>query len=116
MRFSGSPYSFVIVALSALVLAGCSTYPYRVAAPKDLQRQLKLVRETQEPPYKQAISLCYSRSLNTPEDLVAEAQLICGRGQVEFLESDTFWTPCSIQQPARATFLCHPIPATSSPQ
>ena len=110
MRFSGSAYGAGIIMFSALVLAGCEAIPYQVATPKSVQRQLELDRKAETPPYKSAISLCYRRSLNTPEELISEAKLICGGGQVKFLGSDTFWTPCSVNQPARATFICIPAP------
>ncbi len=110
MRFSGSAYGAAIIALSALVLAGCGSIPYAVATPKSVQRQLDLERIAEALPQRWAISLCYSRALNTPEELTSEAKLICGNGQVKFLETDIFWTPCSLQQPARATFICTPAP------
>ncbi len=118
MKFSGSAYGAAIFALSALVLAGRGSIPYQVATPKSVQRQLEL--ELGEPPplesgaeaapRKRAVSLCYSRAFNTPEELMSEAGLICGSGQAKFLESDIFWTPCSLQQPTRATFICTPAP------
>ncbi len=110
MRFSGSAYGLVISAMSALILAGCGSVPYAVGTPKPVQRQLVLERKAEVPTYRRAISLCYNSSLNTPEELVSEAELICGGGQVKFLESDIFWTPCSLQQPVRATFICTPAP------
>ena len=108
MRFSGSARGAAIFALSALVLAGCGSIPYPVATPISVQRQLDLERKAEAPPHRWAISLCYSRALNTPEELMSEARFKCGSGQVKFLESDIFWTPCSLQQPARATFICTP--------
>ena len=114
MKFSGPPTGVIFLALAALVLAGCESIPYDVAAPKSVQRQLERElldqSETAASPHRRAISLCYSRSLDTPEELKAEAQLICANGEVEFLGSDTFWTPCSLAQPARATFVCTPAP------
>jgi hypothetical protein len=118
MKFSGSATGAAILALAALVLAGCVSIPYEVAAPKSVQRQLERelgdppadLSETEASPRKRAISLCYGRGLNTPEELKAEAQLICANGEVEYIGSDTFWTPCSLAQPVRATFMCTPAP------
>ncbi len=110
MRLCGLARGVVMFALPVLVLAGCGPIPYQVAAPKSVQRQLEPERKTGTPSPRKAISLCYSQSFNTPEALMAEASLICGSGQVKFLESDIFWTPCSLQQPARATFICTPAP------
>lgn len=110
MRVNGSACGAAIIALAVLLAAGCSPIPYRVAAPKPLLHQIKLEKKAGTLPPRRAISLCYSRRINTPEALMSEAKLICGSGQVKFLESDIFWTPCSLQQPARATFICTPAP------
>ncbi len=116
MRLSGSVCCASIFAVSALVLAACSPIPYSVAAPIAVQRQLERelgepapgLSEQEKPSPNRAISLCYSRTFNTPEEVLSEAKLMCGTGQVKLVGTDIFWTPCSLQQPARATFICTP--------
>jgi len=56
----------------------------------------------------QAISLCYGRQFNEPEDLLAVAQEICTGGRVEFYGEDPGWRYCALLQPRRATYICYP--------
>ena len=109
VKFTGPAFAMVI-SLTALILAGCGQVPYEVATPKSVNRQLALEQKLETAPPRRAISLCYGRAINTPEEVLAQAEMICGSGQVKFLKSDAFWTPCSLQQPARATFICTPAP------
>ncbi len=100
--------------LLLLALAACSSRPYVVVAPKELAPQLSAGRAAAEEAGRLAprlLSLCYSRSLNTPEELLEEARYQCRDGEVTYLDSDLFWTPCGLLQPVRASFLCRPAPS-----
>ena len=97
--------------LLLLALAGCSARPFVVAAPKALAPQLSAERAAAEKvghPAPRLLSLCYSRTLNTAEEVLAEARYECSEGEVTYLDSDLLWTPCGLFQPVRASFLCQP--------
>lgn len=99
--------------LLLLALAACSARPFVVAAPKALAPKLSVERAAAEEAGRLAprlLSLCYSRTLNTPEEVLAEARYECAEGEVTYLDSDLYWTPCGLLQPVRASFLCRPIP------
>ncbi len=98
--------------LLLLVLAACSSRPFVVAAPKALAPQLSAETAAAEEAGRLAprlLALCYSRSLNTPEEVLEEARYQCRDGEVTYLDSDQFWTSCGLLQPVRASFLCRPI-------
>jgi hypothetical protein len=97
--------------LLLLVLAACSARPFLVSPPKALAPKLETEQAAAERaghPAPRLLSLCYSRTLNTPEEVMAEARYACAQGDVTYLDSDLFWTPCGLLQPVRASFLCQP--------
>ena len=115
MKLEGATRAVLVLVLAALALSACSPLPYRTQNPKSVERQLKNLQESDQAARHVgsfAFSLCYSKYVNTPEDLLNEAQYVCEDGQVTYLESDTFWTSCSLQQPVRASFLCTPKQST----
>jgi hypothetical protein len=100
--------------LLLLALAACSSRPFVVAAPKALAPKLSAERAVAVKAGLLAprlLSLCYSRTLNTPEEVLAEARYECSEGEVTYLDSDLYWTPCGLLQPVRASFLCRPAPS-----
>lgn len=110
MKLSAQARGVVVMVLAAFALVACSPLPYQTSVPKSVARDLK--RQSGQAgttgPAPKAIALCYSDMINTPQDLMEEARLICGDGSPRYLGTDTFWTSCSVLQPARATFLCAP--------
>ncbi len=100
--------------LLLLVLAACSARPFVVGTPKALAPMLTAEQAAAEKvghPAPRLLALCYSRTLNSPEEVLAEAQYECAEGEVTYLDSDLFWTPCGLLQPVRASFLCRPAPS-----
>ncbi len=105
-----------IVAACALVaaLAACSARPFVVGAPKALTRALEREAADAEEtaaPRPRIVSICYGRPFNSPEEVLEEARLACPDGEVTFQDTDSFWTPCGLLQPVRASFLCQPAPS-----
>ncbi len=100
--------------LLLLALSACSSRPFVVDAPKALGPKLSAEQAAAAKagnPGPRLLSLCYSRTLNTPEEVLAEASYECAEGAVTYLDSDTLWTPCGLLQPVRASFLCQPAPS-----
>ncbi len=94
-------------------LAACSPRPYPVAGPGSLTRALEpeqAAAAEAERPVPRIVSICYSSLLNTPEEVLEEARYECQDGEVRFHDKDSFWTPCGLLQPVRASFLCTPGP------
>ena len=113
MPFETRTRRVLTACLLLLALAGCSARPFVVAAPKALAPQLSAEQAAAEKAGRLAprlLSLCYSRTLNTPEEVLAEARFECAEGEVTYLDSDLLWTPCGLLQPVRASFLCRPVP------
>ncbi len=101
--------------LLLLALAACSARPFVVPSPKALAPKLSDEQAAAEKvghPAPRLLSLCYSRALNTPEEVLAEARYKCAKGEVTYLDSDLLWTPCGLFQPVRASFLCQPAAST----
>lgn len=103
--------------LAALAGTACSLLPYPTATPKALQRELKAY--VNEDAQGQAgapvgLSFCHNKAFNSPKEVMDEAKLLCQNGKVTFYDTDTLWTPCSLLQPTRATFLCTPRQAAGA--
>lgn len=113
MPFESRSRRVLTACLLLLALAGCSARPFVVAAHKALAPQLSAEQAAAAKaghPAPRLLSLCYSRTLNTPEEVMAEARFECAEGAVIYLDSDLLWTPCGLLQPVRASFLCQPSP------
>ncbi len=113
MPFGMSVCRILVVCALAAALAACSARPYKVSVPKSLTRDLERQwADTADRggPAPKIISLCYGTLLNTPEEVLEEARYECGGGEVTFYDADSFWTPCGLLQPVRASFLCTPRP------
>ncbi len=111
MPFQSRSRCVLTASLLLLALAACSTRPFVVTAPKALAPQLSADRAAAVKaghPAPRLLSLCYSRTLNTPEEVLAEARYECSEGEVTYLDSYLLWTPCGLLQPVRASFLCQP--------
>ncbi len=93
----------------AAALGACSARPYKISVPKSLTRAREAAVEAGHPAPR-IISICYGRLLNTPEEVLDEALYECRDGEITFLDADTFWTPCGLLQPVRASFICTPRP------
>ncbi|MCH8810074.1 MAG: hypothetical protein IH993_09630 [Proteobacteria bacterium] len=66
-------------------------------------------------PAPRIVSVCYGNWLNTPEEVLDEARYECRDGEVSNRDKDSFWTPCGLLQPVRASFLCMPRTQPSEP-
>lgn len=104
MRGTRVSRTVLVAAAAALVLSACSALPYATAVPKAVERELK----RQGSGGQRAVALCYSDTINTPQELKDEARLLCGGGTPAYQGTDSFWTSCSVMQPSRATFMCEP--------
>jgi len=114
MPFESRTRRALTAGLLLLVLAACSARPFVVKAPKALAPKLSAEQAAAAKagnPAPRLLSLCYSGTLNTPEEVLAEARYECAEGEVIYLDSDLFWTPCGLLQPVRASFLCRPAPS-----
>ena len=114
MPFETRTRRVLTACLLLLALSACSARPFVVAAPKALASELTAEQAAAEKAGRLAprlLSLCYSRTLNTPEEVMAEARYECAEGEVTYLDSDLLWTPCGLLQPVRASFLCTPSPS-----
>ncbi len=113
MPFGLDARRIVVACALAAALAACSARPYQVSVPKSLTRDLKRQwgdTADRGGPAPKIISLCYGTLLNTPEEVLEEARYECRDGEVTFRDADSFWTPCGLLQPVRASFLCTPRP------
>ncbi len=111
MRQYRSVRGCLVFALAAAVLTACGSLPYPTGIPKSVERQLKPHTNKDGTAKKGAprvLSFCYSESINTPQQIMEEARLACEGGTVTLRDRDIFWTPCSVLQPRRATFICTP--------
>ena len=104
MRRNLAATNVLLAMTAAVALSACSSRPYATALPKAVERQLK----RQDASAQRAVSLCYSKRINTPQELKDEAKLLCGKRTPVYRGTDTFWTSCSLMQPSRATFMCAP--------
>ena len=114
MPFQSRTRRVLTACLLLLTLAACSARPFVVGAPKTLAHKLSAEQAAAAKagnPAPWLLSLCYSRTLNTPEEVLAEARYECSGGDVTYLDADLFWTPCGLLQPVRASFLCRPTPS-----
>jgi len=108
------PSGLVLLALAALLLAGCSARPFRSTPSPALQEELtrELAAGPDAAPWARpgarVVSICYSRALNTPEEVWQEAQLSCPTGTLTYRDSDVIWNRCALLQPAKANFICTP--------
>ncbi len=109
MPFGMNARRVVVACALAVALAACSARPYKVSVPKSVTRAREAAVEAGRPAPK-IISLCYGTLLNTPEEVLEEARYECRDGEVAFHDADSFWTPCGLLQPIRASFLCTPRP------
>ncbi len=101
----------LVACVLAAGLAACSARPFPVSAPASLTRALEPRQEAAAEaglPVPRVVSLCYGKALNTPEEVLDEARYECRDGEITFLDADSFWTPCGLLQPVRASFICTP--------
>lgn len=100
--------------LLILALAACSPRPFPTtpapAVQEDLARELEAgeAAAVWARPGARVVSICYSGTLNAPEEVRAEAQLYCPGGTLTYRQSDMIWNRCALLQPAKATFICTP--------
>lgn len=114
MPIGSSVRNVLTACLLLAAVAACSARPFVVPAPKSLAPKLASERAAAKQaghPAPRLLALCYSGTLNTPEEVLAEARFECAGGEVTYLDSDLFWTPCGLLQPVRASFLCQPAPS-----
>lgn len=94
----------------AVALAACSNFPYQVSSPKELRKQLQQEQIDSDGPKAKIVSLCYSGTFNSQDELLEEARYVCPDGTVEFREEDLFRNGCALTQATRASFICTPNP------
>jgi hypothetical protein len=97
----------------AVMLAGCSTAPYRIEAATNPPWELFRARDLPvlDPPLSERahrLELCYGAAVNSEEDILALAEELCGSGRLVLEDQNTFWNGCSILQPTRVTYICDP--------
>ena len=103
--FAGRMIGTGSVALAAALLLGaCSIFPFPGKASKELSQEVEQLPEAEREKVR-AISICYSNLLNTPEEVLEEAQVACG-GEVTYRDSDLMWSSCTLLQPASANYIC----------
>lgn len=115
MSFEFRARQAVTACLLLLVLAACSARPFVVPPPEALAPKLaeeQAAAKKAGHPSPRLLSLCHSRA-NSPEALLAEARYECAEGDVTYLSSDWFWSPCGLLQPIRASYLCQPTPTSA---
>ena len=116
MPFGMNACRILLACALAAGLAACSARPFPVSAPASLTRALEPRQEAATEaglPVPRIVSLCYGKALNTPEEVLDEALYECRDGEVTFLDADSFWTPCGLLQPVRASFICTPRPESA---
>lgn len=108
------PSGLFLLALAVLLLAGCSARPFRSTPSPALQEELtrELAAGPDAAPWARpgarVVSICYSRALNTPDEVWQEARLSCPTGTLTYRDSDVIWNHCALLQPAKANFICTP--------
>jgi len=105
-----SPVFRLLLVLGAgAALSACSTAPFQVegsdAAVASAKAQAGDTLPRLQP---RAYGVCYSSAFNEPEDVEAEAVYLCEGGRIEKLDEDFFWNGCSLTQPHRINYVCHP--------
>lgn len=114
-------FRLIVVFAAAATLAGCSMAPFQVEG-SDAALASAAQQAGDKLPRLQphAYGVCYSSAFNDPEDVEAEAVYLCEGGRLERVgEEDFFWNGCSLTQPHRISYVCHPAdkakrPATNS--
>ena len=107
----------------ACALVGCSSQPFEVTPPSGVSSAIEIdeaaaaLRGPRDyNPDPRPISLCYSSQLNTPEEVMAQAQQLCpNQGQLQYYSEDFLLNDCALLQPQRVTFICTPGPPPPSP-
>ncbi len=119
-RTAISGYLVTLAALLLAGLAGCAD-PYKVSPSRQGREAVPPAPQLPGPlgqfdydPRPHTIALCYSNILNSPEEVMAEAQELCANeGLLQRVHEDVFWNPCALIQPVRVTFICTPGPPES---
>lgn len=102
--------TLLFVAGAATALSACSMAPFQVEgsdeAVASAQAQAGDKLERLRP---RAYGVCYSPSFNELVEVEAEAVYLCEGGRLERVgEEDFFWNGCSLTQPNRINYICHP--------
>lgn len=110
-------FRITLVIAAVGLVAACSARPYPVAPAKKVVSAVDARYEVDEEldgapdpdlgPKPRLIGICYNATVDSYAEVSAEAVYRCG-GPVELRERDWLWTPCSLLQPQRATFMCLP--------
>lgn len=106
-----SPAFRLILALGAAgALSACSMAPFEVEGSDAALSAAKAQAGDKLPRLQpHAYGVCYSSAFNDPEDVEAEAVYLCEGGRLERVgEEDFFWNGCSLTQPHRISYVCHP--------
>ena len=103
--FAGRMIGAGSVALAAALLLGaCAIFPFPGKTSNEQSQEAGQLSEVEQEKVT-VISICYSNLLNTPEEVLEEAQVACG-GEVTYRDSDLMWSSCTLLQPASANYIC----------
>jgi hypothetical protein len=112
-----NPVFRLLLALCAgAALSGCSTAPFQVEGSDASLASAKAQAGDKLPRLQpRAYGVCHSSAFNEPEDVEAEAVYLCEGGRIERLDEDFFWNGCSLTQPHRISYVCHPADKAKRP-
>lgn len=104
----------ILLGLLTLTLVGCSARPFPTTPSDSVQDELERTLAAGSAaavwarPGARVVSICYSGTLNTPEEVWEEARLACPYGTLTYRESNMIWNGCALLQPVNANFICTP--------
>lgn len=114
-----------VAGVVGLVLTGCTSQAMKVESPDEAIALANRYPSAPDAPMPRrawdpvttpsALSYCYSKQINTPEDLLALAREDCKGGKLSYYGQDLHVRECPLLQTYRMTFICIPdVPAQSS--
>jgi len=110
----------VLLGFVALSVTACSARPFpttpSIAVQEELTRELAAGPAAVSWARRGAkvVSICYSGTLNAPEEVWTEARLACPDGTLTYRQSDMIWNRCALLQPVKANFICTPRPTENA--
>lgn len=117
------PFKVILCLSLALLAAGCSARPFKIAASDSAKAALPAEADAamvlgpfDYDPRPRAVAVCYGAFYNRPKEVLAEAQMLCpNQGHIERVAEDIFWNGCPLFQPMRASYICYPGKEPPSP-
>ena len=116
-RLRLTPGFRLILALGiGAAVSGCSMAPFQVQGSDAAQASARAQAGDKLPRLRpRAYGVCYSEAFNELADVEAEAVYLCEGGRIERLDEDFFWNGCSLTQPHRISYVCHPADKAKRP-